>query len=117
MHELLPAVERAYRGIGQGWARGVLGGSTGGWESFAVQVLYPDDFNYAAVACPDPIGFTSYTTVDLYKDANACAAARPDAPAPATAERAARPAAATTTTRRSRRRRGRATATTTAAPR
>ena len=71
MTELLPAVEGKYRGIGEGWARGLLGGSTGGWEAFAVQVLYPDDFNYAAVACPDPIGFTSYTTVNLYKESNA----------------------------------------------
>ena len=39
MRELLPAVEKKYRGIGEGWARGVLGGSTGGWEAFAVQVL------------------------------------------------------------------------------
>ena len=43
------------RGIGEGWARGVLGGSTGGWEAFAAQVLYPDDFNYAAAACPPPM--------------------------------------------------------------
>jgi len=71
MTELLPAIEGKYRGIGEGWARGVMGGSTGGWESFAVQVLYPDDFNYAAVACPDPIGFTSYTTVNIYEEKNA----------------------------------------------
>jgi len=71
MRELLPAVEKKYRGIGEGWARGVLGGSTGGWEAFAVQVLYPDDFNYAAAACPDPISFTGYATVNLYKEPNA----------------------------------------------
>lgn len=71
MTELLPAIEGQYRGLGAGWARGVMGGSTGGWESFAVQVLYPDDFNYAAVACPDPIGFTSYTTVNIYEAKNA----------------------------------------------
>lgn len=71
MTELLPVVERRYRGIAQGWARGVFGGSTGGWESFAYGVLYPDEFNYAVAACPDPIGFTSYATVDLYKDRNA----------------------------------------------
>ena len=57
--------------MGAGWARGVLGGSTGGWEAFASQVLYPDFYNYAAVACPDPITFTSYSTVDLYTDRNA----------------------------------------------
>ena len=124
MTELLPAVEAAYRGIGEGWARGVLGGSTGGWEALAVQVLYPDEFNYAVAAvsypthhptqprrslcaasahvtchacanlaatrfpravsrgwvsthertccqCPDPVGFNSYTTVNLYADSNA----------------------------------------------
>lgn len=71
MKELLPTVEKQYRGIGQGWARGVLGGSTGGWESLASQVLYPDEFNYAAIACPDPIGFASYVTINLYKDRNA----------------------------------------------
>ena len=49
----------------------MLGGSTGGWEALASVVLYPDDFNYAVAACPDPIGFTSYTTVNLYKDRNA----------------------------------------------
>jgi hypothetical protein len=71
VRELIPAVEKQFRGIGEGWARGVLGGSTGGWEAFAVQVLYPDEFNYAVAACPDPIGFTSYTTVGLYSDKNA----------------------------------------------
>lgn len=65
--ELLPAIEHRYRGIGEGWARGVLGGSTGGWEAFASQVLYPDAFNGAAVACPDPIGFSSFTTINLYE--------------------------------------------------
>ena len=57
MRELIPAVEARYRGIGEGWARGVLGGSTGGREAFAAQVLYPDDFNYAAIRLTDPIAF------------------------------------------------------------
>jgi len=69
--ELLPAVEGSYRGIGEGWARGVLGGSTGGWEALAVQVLYPDEFNFAAAACPDPISFSSYATVNVYDEQNA----------------------------------------------
>ena len=68
MEELIPAVERQYRGIGEGWARGVFGGSTGGWESLAAQVFYPDEFNYAAAACPDPIGFESYVTVGVELD-------------------------------------------------
>ena len=36
MKELLPEIEKRYRGIGQGWARFTYGGSTGGWEALAV---------------------------------------------------------------------------------
>ncbi len=46
-------------------------GSTGGWEAMGAQVLYPDEFNGAYIACPDPIDFRAYTTVNLYEDANA----------------------------------------------
>jgi hypothetical protein len=68
--EMVPAIERQFRGIGQGWARFVYGGSTGGWESLAVQIFYPDHYNGAFVACPDPVDFRAYMTVDLYKDDN-----------------------------------------------
>lgn len=72
-YELLPEIERRFRAIGEGWARFVYGGSTGGWEALAVQVFYPELFNGAFVACPDPIDFRAYTTVDLYSDKNAYA--------------------------------------------
>jgi len=71
MRELIPHIEEQFRGIGEGWARFTYGGSTGGWEAMAVQVLYPDDFNGAYVACPDPIDFSAFTVVDLYQDKNA----------------------------------------------
>ncbi len=71
MEELLPEVERRFRGIGQGWARFTTGGSTGGWEAMAVQMFYPEQFNGAWVACPDPIDFRHYMTVNLYADTNA----------------------------------------------
>jgi hypothetical protein len=69
--ELIPAIEKQFRGIGQGWARFVYGGSTGGWESLAVQVFYPEHYNGAFVACPDPVDFRGYTTVNIYQDKNA----------------------------------------------
>lgn len=69
--ELIPYIEKKYRGIGQGWARFMYGGSTGGWEALAAQVFYPDAFNGAYAACPDPIDFRAYTVVNLYVDANA----------------------------------------------
>jgi hypothetical protein len=69
--ELIPYIENKYRGIGQGWARFMYGGSTGGWEALAAQIFYPDEFNGCFAACPDPIDFRAYTVVDIYKDANA----------------------------------------------
>ena len=68
--ELMPAIEKQFRGIGQGWARFLYGGSTGGWESLAVQMFYPDHYNGAFVACPDPVDFHAYMTTDLYKHDN-----------------------------------------------
>ena len=70
-HELIPYLEKKYRGIGAGWARFMYGGSTGGWEALAAQIKYPDEYNGAYGACPDPIDFRAYTAVNLYKDANA----------------------------------------------
>jgi len=71
MKELIPYIEQKYRGIGKGWARFTYGGSTGGWEAMAAQVFYPDEFNGAWVACPDPIDFRAYTVVNIYRDTNA----------------------------------------------
>jgi hypothetical protein len=69
--ELIPEIERRFRGIGEGWARFTYGGSTGGWEALATQVFYPDMYNGAFVACPDPIDFRAYTLINIYEDANA----------------------------------------------
>jgi hypothetical protein len=68
--ELIPAIEKQFRGLGQGWARFVYGGSTGGWESLAVQLFNPDFYNGAFVACPDPVDFHAYMTTNLYSDKN-----------------------------------------------
>jgi hypothetical protein len=70
-YELIPEIEKRFRGIGKGWARFVYGGSTGGWEAMAVQVFYPDEYNGAWIACPDPIDFRAYTVVNIYEHENA----------------------------------------------
>jgi len=69
--ELIPEIEKEFRGIGQGWARAVFGGSTGGWETLASQVFYPNFYNGAWTACPDPVDFRAYQSVNLYDDKNA----------------------------------------------
>ncbi len=70
MYELLPVIEKRFRGIGEGWARFTYGGSTGGWESLAVQVLYPDEFNGCFASCPDPVDFRAYIQTNIYEDKN-----------------------------------------------
>lgn len=70
-YELIPHIEEQFRGIGEGWARFLYGGSTGGWEALAVQVKYPDEYNGCFAACPDPIDFRAYTSVNIYEDENA----------------------------------------------
>ena len=70
-YELIPHVEKMFRGIGAGWARATYGGSTGGWEALAVQVMYPDEYNSCYAACPDPIDFRAFTVVNIYEDKNA----------------------------------------------
>lgn len=68
--ELIPYIEKQFRAIGQGWARSVYGGSTGGWETLASQVFYPDFYNGAWVFCPDVVDFRSYPTANIYEDKN-----------------------------------------------
>lgn len=70
-YELIPYIEEQFRGIGESWARFMYGGSTGGWEALAAQVLYPDDYGTCYAACPDPIDFRAYCLVNLYEDENA----------------------------------------------
>ena len=70
-YELIPYLEKKYRALGGGWARFMYGGSTGGWEALGAQILYPDEYNGAWAACPDPIDFRAFGTVNIYEDENA----------------------------------------------
>jgi hypothetical protein len=69
-YELIPYIEQTFRGLGP-WARGVYGGSTGGWEALGAQVFYPDEYNGAYVNCPDPIDFRRFTNLNIYDERNA----------------------------------------------
>ena len=69
-YDLVPEIERRYRGLGQ-WARGTYGGSTGGWEALAVQVKYPDEYNGCIACAPDPIDFRALLPLNIYNSTNA----------------------------------------------
>ncbi len=69
--ELIPYIETEFSAVGEPWARALAGGSTGGWESLAMQVFYPDMFGGTWPMCPDGVDFHGYQIVNLYDDANA----------------------------------------------
>lgn len=71
--ELIPYLEKKFRLIPKSYARIVEGASTGGWESLALQLKYPDFFGGAWIFNPDPIDFTHYQLMNIYQDENAFA--------------------------------------------
>ncbi len=71
MTELIPYLEEHFRIIRQPYARVLTGGSTGGWESLALQVFHPDFFGGTWTLFPDPVDFRRYQLVNVYEDDNA----------------------------------------------
>ncbi len=71
IEELIPEIERRFRTIQEPWARWLDGGSTGGWESLALQLFYPDFFGGVWSYCPDPVTFTNVEGFNIYEDENA----------------------------------------------
>ena len=80
--ELIPYLEEHFRIIRQPYARVLSGGSTGGWESLALQVFHPDFFGGSWTFYPDPVDFTRYQLIDIYSDNNAFLAPGYDPPVP-----------------------------------
>ncbi len=71
MTELIPYLEEHFRIIRKPYARLLTGGSTGGWESLALQVFHPDFFGGTWTLFPDPVDFRRYQLVNIYSDDNA----------------------------------------------
>ncbi len=69
--ELIPYLEQHFRIIAKPYARMLTGGSTGGWESLALQIHHPDFFGGTWTQYPDPVDFRHYGSVDIYADTNA----------------------------------------------
>ena len=70
MKELIPAIEEQFRCIEKPYARVLSGGSTGGWESIALQVFYPDFFGGTWTGYPDPVDFRRFQVQNIYEDPN-----------------------------------------------
>ncbi len=71
MQELIPYIEEHFRIIREPYARVLSGGSTGGWESLALQIFHPDFFGGTWSSCPDPVDFRYYELINIYRDENA----------------------------------------------
>jgi len=69
--ELIPYIEKKFRGIGEPYGRVLTGGSTGGWVSLALQVFYPDFFNGTWSGFPDGVDFRAFQLINIYTDDNA----------------------------------------------
>src|SRR5437868_6191408 len=80
--ELMPELEGRFRTSRKPYQRVLTGGSTGGWESLALQLYHPDVFGGTWTLYPDPIDFTRYQLVDIYHDDNAFLAAGYTPPIP-----------------------------------
>jgi hypothetical protein len=71
MTELIPYLESHFRMIEAPYARVLTGGSTGGWESIALQIYHPKFFGGTWTLYPDPVDFHHYGTFDAYTDTSA----------------------------------------------
>ena len=71
LNELVPELEKRYRLNPEANSRFLTGGSTGGWESLALQIQRPDFFGGARCLYPDPVDVRRNQLVDNYADTNA----------------------------------------------
>ena len=69
--ELIPYVEKEFRGVGTPESRFVEGCSTGGWVSLTLQLFYPDFFGGCFSYSPDQVDFENCQLINIYKDKNA----------------------------------------------
>jgi S-formylglutathione hydrolase FrmB len=67
VEELIPAIEKRFRAISKPAARIVTGHSSGGWSSLWLQVSYPDFFGGVWSTAPDPVTFSDFQRIDLYR--------------------------------------------------
>lgn len=66
VEELIPHIEKTYRGPLSAARRLVTGHSSGGWSSLWLQVTYPDTFGGVWSTAPDPVDFRDFQRINLY---------------------------------------------------
>ncbi len=67
IEELIPHIEKEYRGLGVPAGRFVTGHSSGGWSSLWLQITYPDFFGGVWSTAPDPVDFRAFQQINIYQ--------------------------------------------------
>ena len=65
--EFLPAFDRSFRSVADPRARFLMGHSSGGWATLWLQVRYPNEFGGTWSTAPDPVDFSDFQMIDLYR--------------------------------------------------
>jgi hypothetical protein len=65
--ELMPHLEKTFRGLGVPGARFLTGHSSGGWSSLWLQVTAPPFFGGTWSTAPDPVDFRDFQRIDIYR--------------------------------------------------
>lgn len=68
--ELIPEIEKLVHYNPASKMRFLTGYSTGGWVSLGLQIFYPDFFDGTWSYSPDPVDFSHYGLIDIYKDSS-----------------------------------------------
>jgi pimeloyl-ACP methyl ester carboxylesterase len=67
IEELIPHIEKQYRGQGAGASRFLMGHSSGGWTSLWLQVTYADFFGGCWATAPDEVDFRDFQRTNIYE--------------------------------------------------
>lgn len=65
--EIIPALQKQFRMRDDAGSRFLLGHSSGAWSSIWLQLNYPDFFGGAWCTAPDPVDFTTFYNVNIYR--------------------------------------------------
>lgn len=65
--EVIPALQQQFRIRNEAGSRFLFGHSSGAWSSIWLQLTYPDFFGGAWCTAPDPVDFSSFYNINIYK--------------------------------------------------
>ncbi len=70
VEEFIPWLENRFRLLKTSEARILTGHSSGGWSALWLQLQYPEIFGGCFSSSPDPVSFSHFGAVNLYRDPN-----------------------------------------------